>query len=190
MRRGLGRKIEWIVVAAVILSCGGLLWWPMLTADVKPWEQGDDLPMTPPAEDRRVHNPFHFSIVAPPRWDWRVTPPDSDAAAKYPTMALGPKKTFPRRCASIRIEKHAELSPDLSAYSPTSFQGLPGFSEVETRPGTLDDSPFFSYSLFFQRSGDWYRLGYVGLLHQEELPPMVQRYLETFRVESPVNQPP
>ena len=78
MRKGYGRKIEWIVVAVIILSCGGILWWPYMDAEVKPWEQGRNVPETPPAEDRRVHNTHHFSIVTPPRWDWRVTPFEPD----------------------------------------------------------------------------------------------------------------
>jgi hypothetical protein len=83
MRLSRRRKIEWMVVAVIILSCGRILWWPMLSSDVKPWEQGEDVPETPPAEDRRVYNRNQFSFVAPPRWDWRVIPHEPDPTYAY-----------------------------------------------------------------------------------------------------------
>jgi hypothetical protein len=76
------------------------------------------------------------------------------------------------------------MPAELDDLRKTSFQGKPAFFDVETRPSTIDDPAHFRYSLFFQRSGNWYEIGYVALLHQEELPAMVQRYLDTFRVET------
>jgi hypothetical protein len=180
--------VEMIVVLVIVLSCGGILWWPFLTADVKPWEQGREVPKTPPSEDRRVYNTHHFSFVAPPRWDWRVIPHEPDPTYAYPTMFLRPKKSIPARCGSIYVAKLDEMPAERGDLRKTSFQGEPAFFDVETRPGTFDDPPQFSYSLFFQRSGHWYRMGYVALRHQEELPPMVQRYLDTFRVEIPAQK--
>jgi hypothetical protein len=170
------------------LSCGGILWWPFLTADVKPWEQGKNVPDTPPSEDRRVHNTHHFSIIVPPRWDWRVLPHEPDPTSTHPTMFIRPKKTIPARCGSIHVAKLGETPTELDELRKTEFQGEPAFFEVETRASTLDDPPHFSYSLFFQRYGHWYRIGYVALRHQEELPPMVQRYFDTFRVETPADE--
>ncbi len=188
MRLSRRRIIEMIVVPVIILSCGGILWWPYMDVEVKPWEQGRNVPETPPAEDRRVHAPHHFSIVAPLNWDWHVTSAEPDTVLEYPRMTLGPKQSFPRRCASIYITGPFDVSSDLSDCRETTFQGLPAFFQVETRPGTFDDPPQFWYSLFFQRSGDWYNLNYVGLLHQEELPPVVQQYFDTFRVETPADE--
>ena len=188
MRKSYRRIIEWVVVLVILLSCGGILWWPYKDAEVKPWEQGKDVPESPPAEDRRVYNPHHFSIVAPPRWRCDITPPEADANDPYPTMLLRPKTTFARRCASIYIETLDKVPSVLAEYRKTEFQGQPACFKIETGPGTFDDPPGFHYSLYFERSSRWYHMGYVGLLHQEELPPMVQQYLDTFRVEESPQQ--
>jgi hypothetical protein len=180
--------VEMIVVLVIVLSCGGILWWPFLTAEVKPWEQGRDVPETPPAEDRRVHHPNYFSIVAPVNWEYDATPPDpASTILKHPRMTLWPKRSLGGRCAGIYVVGPFEMSSDLSGfdYHEATFQGQPAFFHVRTRSGTFDDPPQFRYRLFFERSGDGYELTYFGLLHQEKLPPMVQRYFDTFRVEKP-----
>jgi hypothetical protein len=156
---------------------------------VKPWEQGKDVPETPPSEDRRVYHANYFSIVAPPRWDWRVLPNDLDPDDAYPIMFLRPRKSIVVRSGSIHVAKLGEMPTILDGLETTHFQGEPAFVEVETRAGTFDDPAQFSYSLFFQRSGQWYRMGYLVLRHQEELPPMVQMYFDTFRVEIPAQKP-
>ena len=187
MKTGYGRKIEWLVVVLIILSCGGILWWPFLTAEVKPWEQGMDVPETPPSEDRRVYNPDYFSIVAPLNWECRTTLPEPGSTVlRFPEMTLWPKRSLGGRRAGIYVVGPFDMPSDLSdfGYRETTFQGQPAFFHVKTRPGTFDDPPQFRYRLFFERSGDGYELTYVGLLHQEELPPMVQRYFDTFRVEA------
>ena len=169
----------------IILSCGGILWLPYMGAEVKPWEQGRDVPETPPSEDRRVYHPNYFSIVAPLNWECSITPPDpASTISKYPSMTLWPKRSFGGRRAGIYVVGRFGMSSDLSGfdYRETTFQGQPAFFHVETRPGTFDDPPHFCYRLFFERSGDGYELTYLGLLHQTELPPMVQRYFDTFRV--------
>jgi hypothetical protein len=185
------RRIIEILWVGVVLSCGGILWWPFLTADVKPWEQGRDVPETPPSEDRRVYNPDYFSIVAPLNWECDATPPEPDSTVlNYPRMTLWPKRSFGGRRAGIYVTGPLDISSDLSGfgYRKTTFQGEPAFFHVKTRPGTFDDPPQFRYRLYFERSGAGYELTYVGLLHQEELPPMVQRYFDTFRVETPADE--
>ena len=125
MRKGYGRKIEWIVVAVIILSCGGILWWPFMTAEVKPWEQGRDVPKTPPSEDRRVHHPNYFSIVAPVNWECRTTPPEPGSVIlEYPRMTLWPKRSLGGRRAGIYVVGPFDMSSDLSGfdYHATTFQ--------------------------------------------------------------------
>ena len=82
------------------------------------------------------------------------------------------------------IEGPFDWSPVPPGWRETTFQDQPAFFHIKTRPGTFDDPPQFRYRLFFERSGGGYELTYVGLLHQEELPPMVQRYFDTFRVQA------
>jgi hypothetical protein len=180
-----------IVVLVVALSSSGILWLPYKDAEVKPWEQGRDVPETPPSEDRRVHHPNYFSIVAPVNWECDMTPPDpASTILKHPRMTLWPKRSLGGRRASIYVVGPFKLSSDLSGfdYHETTLQGQPAFFHVRTRPGTFDDPPPFRYRLFFERSGDGFELTYVGLLHQEELLPMVQRYFDTFRVETSADE--
>jgi len=187
MKGRYSRKLEWSIVVLIILSCSGIVWLPYKDADVKPWEQGRNVPKTSPSEDRRVYNPHHFSIVAPPRWEWDVDPPEPDPGYAYPSMRLHPRLSIPTRCASIYLAKLGEVPSVLDDCRKTDFQGEPAFVKIDTERG-FDDPSSFHCVFYFQRSGAWYQLGYVGLLYQEELPPMVQQYFDTFRIEKPIQE--
>jgi hypothetical protein len=77
-------------------------------------------------------------------------------------MFLRPRRSIPARCGSIHIAKLDENPTNLDELRRTDFQGEPAFFKVETQGSTIDDPPHFSYSLFFQRSGHWYQIGYVA----------------------------
>ncbi len=59
---------ELAVVFLIVIPVMGLVWWPILSSDTKPWESGRPIPVEPPAEQRRVHNEAGFSIIAPHNW--------------------------------------------------------------------------------------------------------------------------
>src|SRR5688572_3874403 len=121
----------------------------MLSSDVKPWEQGRDVPKTPPSEDRRIHTSQGFSIVAPPRWDTK------DRVGR---LVLVPKKSIPSRSAVISVWRMEGPPPDQDTMSDTQFQGQPAKEVIETRMGTFDDPVSFGYALHFERDGSWYSL--------------------------------
>ena len=168
------RRLTEFIVVLVVLAGIGLLWFPMLSSEVKPWRQGREVPTTLPAEERRVRS-VGFSIIAPPHWAPQGDPND-------PRLFLRPNTSIPRRTSSLGVWKY-DQAPDIAGLVETEFQGQPALEGISLRPGTLDDPPSFGYGLYFQRDGIWYSLQFTAQIDAEAPPEMVMRYLETFQLE-------
>jgi hypothetical protein len=186
------RITEIAVVLIIILWCGGFFGFllrPFWTSDVRPWEEGRDVPSEEPQEANRVIHPHGFSIVIPKNWEVLVWAPDNGTLAS--SIASFPKCRIPRRSSASLgvVQGTAEPPPDLTGYGTTTFQGNPAFRRVFTREGVfLDDPPQFVCVLWFQRDKNWYRILYRVCEERENLPPIVQRYFETFRIEPPADR--
>ena len=160
----------------IVLGCSGLMFYPLLTSEVKPWEQGREIPVTPPEESRRVTSVHGFSIVIPPNWDHSVSMlPEA--------ILMRPRRSIAGRCGFMQVQLIGTDQPPLDGYQRTTFQNLPAYERLIIEPSTLDERATTTYDILLQREGTWYQLAWVGMVHIDEPPPMVATYLETLQVE-------
>lgn len=166
---------ELAVVFLIVIPIMGLVWWPILTSDTKPWEAGRPIPVEAPSEERRVYNDAGFSIVAPPNWtEWLNVEP--------PMIQLIPKQVIAARSkAGMGIALLIDEPSDLVQCEDTLFLGQPAHLKVERRRSTFDDPALTTWTYTFQLDGKWFAVSYFISEAHDEIPDMAQRYLETIR---------
>lgn len=171
------RIIRDIVIGIVIAaSISTYVLWPVLTFG----PQGQNVPLEPPDESRRLFHPDGFSIVMPPNWE---TPPWALRSGE--TLTMWPRKPFPSRGGTSINVFQLKAPPKLDGRSETIFQNKPAFENRAVLHDWQLDDPYdlSEYGLVFERGGSSYRIIYqFGAIH-EEVPEMIRRYLETFRLE-------
>jgi len=166
---------ELIVVLVIVAPIVGLVWWPILTSDTKPWEAGRPLPVALPSEDRRVYSELGFSIIAPPKWiEWMSSEPSM--------IQLTPRQVIAARSkAGMGIALLSEEPSDLGQCDDTEFLGHPAHLKVERRHSTFDDPALTTWTIYVQQGEDWFAVSYCIANAHDEMPEMAKRYLETVR---------
>ncbi|MFG0334051.1 MAG: hypothetical protein ACF8TS_11865 [Maioricimonas sp. JB049] len=176
---------EILVAFLIVVPLMLFLFWPMLSTAIPPWETGREIPATSPAEDRRVRSALGFSIVVPPNWETREL-------ALTTTLMSHPRQSFPRRHrAGIAVRRIKAEEVDAFDQIPaevemveTTLAGYDARLTIRQRDGTFDDPPLKTWTFLVAAGDDTYEVSYFLADDPAELPRMVRRYLETFRVEA------
>jgi hypothetical protein len=143
---------------------------------------GRDIPSEPPSESNRIVHPNGFSIINPENWKSKLVL----ASDPYlpPTIAISPSSTRVTRRygASLSVKQLPNDRVDLEGFQESEFQGQPAHERVATRDGSfMDDPPAMSYALCFQRDGDWFEIRYSIYDAYDDLPDMIEAYINTFQ---------
>ena len=169
-----------LCVVIMVLATAGVCWWPLITSDVKPWQQGRAVPETRPSETRRVRNvSAEFSIVVPRNWNWSVS-------AEQMLISSSPKRSIPGRSAVFTVRRLPERptdGDDWVEYDRVMFQGKPAWFAVRRRGGTWDDPAGLDACLLFERGSCWFQIAYSANSSARDFPPVMWSYFETFRFE-------
>ncbi|HUQ71699.1 MAG TPA: hypothetical protein VM165_19375 [Planctomycetaceae bacterium] len=163
---------ELAVVLIILVPLMAVIWLPILTSDIKPWEAGHPVPIEPPEEGRRVYNEAGFAIIAPPT-----------ARNRTGMIHLTPKQVFAGRSkAGIVVSRLNEEPQDRRKAKSVEFLGHPAHLKVEQRPSTFDDPPLTTWTYAFQHSGEWFEFSYFIAEAHNEMPGMARSYLETLTI--------
>jgi hypothetical protein len=166
---------ELVVVLLIVIPIMGLVWWPILTSDTKPWETGRPIPVEAPSEERRLHHDAGVSIIVPPNWKEWV----NDEPAM---IQLNPRQvTAGRSKAGMGITLLLEQPSELAQCTETQFQGQPAHLKVERRRSTFDDPALTTWTIYVQHDDNWFAVSYFIAEAHDEIPEMGKRYLETVR---------
>ena len=152
-------------------------------------DDGRDIPSAPPRESNRIFHPNGFSIINPKNWKSKLIL----ASDPYmpPTIAISPQSTRVTRRygASLSVTQLPEDRVDLEGYRHSEFQGQPAHERATTRDGSfMDDPPAMSYALCFQRDGIWFEIRYSIFDSYDDLPDMIESYIDTFRYTKKAEQ--
>lgn len=165
-----------IVIASVSIFAIIVAAWLLAQND------GRDIPSEPPHESNRIGHPNGFSIVNPNNWKSKLI--STSDPFMPPTIAISPQSTrvMRRYGASLSVTQLPDDRVDVEGFRKAEFQGQPAYQRVATRDGTLmDDPPAMSYTLCFQREGDWFEIRYSIFDSYDDLPDMIETYINTFR---------
>jgi hypothetical protein len=178
-RRGLRCSVELFVVAVILGVLVILLVPTVQNVRLPDGPPGEMIPTLAPDEKRRVDHASGISIVLPENWDTRNF--DDAELENLFIYARG----FPgRRLKSlITIALVANIpSLDLTAFTATTFQGLPAYERmVVERADTFDDPARSRFTMYFQHDDQWWRLDYCLASECKVLPEMVRTYINTIR---------
>lgn len=149
--------------------------------------RGEAIPTSAPSEDRRVHTAA-FSIVLPERWHSTTY---GGAEAGYTELQAWPDMVLPTRYgAGIRATMSPEPPRNLEELAECEFLDGIAYEAVRHRNhGGLENPPYFSYTVAFKRAGTWCMLHYWNFEVMQELPPVLSKYMETFRLASDYELP-
>ncbi|QDU39749.1 hypothetical protein Mal4_40960 [Maioricimonas rarisocia] len=176
---------EVLVALLFVVPLMLFLFWPMLSSEVPPWETGRDVPAESPDESRRVHSELGISIIVPPNWTHRDMPERNQ-------IGFYPRQSFPRRHrAGISVRRmnadsmtvHAQATAEAKTVE-TELAGYDARLTTLQRAGSFDDPPLKTWMFLVSAGDETYEVSYFLADDPDELPPMVRRYLETFRVEA------
>jgi hypothetical protein len=167
-------RVEWLIIA-LIISFSAFFLWPITRGLSGP--RGDAIPVQPPDEANRAHDPDGFSMVVPLNWSHNLI-----GGLHMAPMQPGPGR---RSKALLHVQK---IGPDPPSHCEglqrTLFQGRQAFEQMAiVRRSTFDDPAWSEYVLDFRRGEDWYEITYGIAEERAVLPAMIQRYINTFSLE-------
>ncbi|MCA9111490.1 MAG: hypothetical protein KDA52_16170 [Planctomycetaceae bacterium] len=178
----LPRHVEWLAVVLILAGLAAVL----LPAVRQAQEANPDpkkIPEDSPDEFRRVYSPAGFSIIQPPNWDFRhgygVTEGQPEIRLMMRSNSLVRLKT------SISVWPIDDFDPSRSQLNRGTFQGEPAYVQPMGiyREDSFDDPAWSVYEATFERNGRWYQVSYGINEERTEVPPVVMKYLESFRIE-------
>ena len=150
---------------------------------------GRDIPNAMPVESNRIVHPAGFSIVNPENWKSKLVA--SSDPFLPPGIFISPRSTRVSRRygASLQVTQPPKDRIDIDGFSETEFQGQIAYKRIATRSGSfMDDPPAMSYTLCFQRDGDWFKIRYSIYSSHDDLPDMIASYIDTFRYRKNAEQ--
>ena len=165
-----------VVIAILGLASIVLMAWLLSEGD------GRDIPNAMPVESNRIVHPAGFSIVNPENWKSKLVA--SSDPFLPPGIFISPRSTrvSRRHGASLQVTQPPKDRIDIDGFSETEFQGQIAYKRLVTRSGSfMDDPPAMSYTLCFQRDGDWFEIRYSIYSAHDDLPDMIASYIDTFR---------
>ncbi|MCA9095006.1 MAG: hypothetical protein KDA68_16080 [Planctomycetaceae bacterium] len=184
----------WINYVLAVLFTGSFLLWSHSVSRPTPlW-----IPTTPPDETRRVTHPDGYSIVIDSTWrtdlknDLSIGQRNSlriyrSSLSVYPVENLGSGR-FLHLWPFFSVSRYSERPYIADTMQSVEFQGSPAFEQflpVDRKPPLQ-----CGYELIFQRDDSWFRIAWYKYVSEQEshtlakLPPMINRYIETFRYDS------
>jgi hypothetical protein len=174
-KSGLPTRAEWLVVALIL----GAQYSCIRVVVQSAGPVGKAIPEMPPDEGDRVRHPLGFSMVVPPGWIHHTVGWQGVGEIRMFTH------TNKRKHSDISITFVGHDAPvQLKGLRRTRFLGQEAYDRmVVLRPWTFDDGAWSQYTLYFRRGGDWYGVTYHMSEERTTVPPMIQRYLNTLRID-------
>lgn len=157
------------------------------------WNEGHHIPIDAPREANRVVSKCGFSIVIPKNWS--VESQAFDRRNDCSSLFIHPNNgnRIPKTGTAISITKTSSnpiLDPNQfrrenSKWTSGTFQGEPCWLETKGGKGQekSNDPTIFWHTICFERNGEGYVIMYFVTAEIETIPPTVQSFLDTFRIE-------